>query len=128
MKTDQRRYGVIEVRRLSGDCFHLVIGGEMWSEVEWSASRQSWCIQDAAVNASPTPITSSGKTGDIETAIRLAKHMIVDGTMPTPEEALQQLKSQQKQNRQNERPLGEPMEILGERMRVLELVTRRSKP
>jgi hypothetical protein len=37
MKTDQRRYGVIEVRRLSGNCFHLTIDGVMWSEVEWSA-------------------------------------------------------------------------------------------
>jgi hypothetical protein len=48
MKTDHRRYGVIEVCRLSGDCVHLTIDGELWSEVEWSASRQSWCVQDAA--------------------------------------------------------------------------------
>ena len=34
--TDQRRYGVIEVRRINADTYHLTINGEMWSEVEWS--------------------------------------------------------------------------------------------
>src|SRR6476660_4079745 len=123
MKTDQRRYGVIEVRRLSGNCFHLTIDGVMWSEVEWSASRQSWCIQDAAGQCLAHTDHIVGQDRDVETAIRLAKRMIVDATMPIPEEALRQLKSQRKQNRQNERPLGEPMEILGERMPVLQLVT-----
>jgi hypothetical protein len=46
--TDRRRYGVIEVRRHNADTYHLTIDGELWSEVEWSPSRQAWCIQDAA--------------------------------------------------------------------------------
>ncbi len=48
MTNDPRRYGLIEVRRLSGDVHHLTIDGELWSEVEWSPSRQAWCVQDAA--------------------------------------------------------------------------------
>jgi hypothetical protein len=40
---DKRRFGVIEVERINDD---LTISGEMWSEVEWSPSRQRWCIQD----------------------------------------------------------------------------------
>jgi hypothetical protein len=46
--TDYRRYRVIEVRRVNADTYHLTIDGELWSEVEWSASRQAWCVQDAA--------------------------------------------------------------------------------
>jgi len=29
--TDRRRYGVIEVRRLNAETYHLTINGEMWS-------------------------------------------------------------------------------------------------
>src|SRR5262245_51443940 len=46
--TDKRRYGVIDVRRINSETYHLCINGQMWSEVEWSASRQRWCVQDAA--------------------------------------------------------------------------------
>ena len=46
--TDHRRYGVIEVRRHNAETYHLMIDGQMWSEVEWSHDRQAWCIQDAA--------------------------------------------------------------------------------
>ena len=43
-------------------------------------------------NVSPMSSTSSDKTEDVQTAIRLAKRMIVDGRMPAPEEAHHQLK------------------------------------
>jgi len=39
---DIRRYGVIEVRRINAGVYHLLIGGQLWSEVEWSAPRQVW--------------------------------------------------------------------------------------
>jgi hypothetical protein len=45
MTTDRRRYGVIEVRRVNARTYHLNIGGEVWSEVEWSSSRRRWCVQ-----------------------------------------------------------------------------------
>jgi hypothetical protein len=48
MTTDKRRFGVIEVWRRNAETYHLMIDGQMWSEVEWSPSRQAWCIQDAA--------------------------------------------------------------------------------
>jgi hypothetical protein len=35
--TDPRRYGVIEVCRINAETYHLMIGGQMWSEVEWSS-------------------------------------------------------------------------------------------
>jgi hypothetical protein len=40
-----------------------------------------------------------GQDRDVQTAIRLAKRMIVDGRMSTPEEAQQQLRQRQERNR-----------------------------
>jgi len=88
--TDQRRYGVIEVRRLNAETYHLTINGELWSEVEWSPSRQRWCIQDAAGQCLTHVEHIVGQDPDVQTAIRFAKRMIVTGTMPAPEEALRQ--------------------------------------
>jgi hypothetical protein len=90
---DKRRYGVIEVRRLNAETYHLMIGGEMWSEVEWSASRQRWCIQDAAGRCLTHVEHIVGVDKDVQTAIRIAKRMIVDGRMPSPEDAMASLKA-----------------------------------
>jgi len=89
--TDKRRYGLIETRRINAETYHLIINGKMWSEVEWSPSRQAWCIQDAAGQCLTHVEHIVGQDRDVQTAIRLAKRMIVDGRMPTPEDARQQL-------------------------------------
>src|SRR5215467_9939976 len=104
---DRRRYGVIEVGRINAETYHLTIGGRMWSEVEWSRSRQAWCIQDAAGHCLTHVEHIVGQDRDVQTAIRLAKRMIVDGRMPTPEEAMEQLEEKRRRDR-----LGEPMTIL----------------
>jgi hypothetical protein len=88
---DRRRYGVIEVRRLNANTYHLTINGELWSEVEWSPSRQRWCIQDAAGQCLAHAEHIVGQNPDPQEAIRIAKRMILDGRMPTPEEARRQL-------------------------------------
>ena len=85
--TDRRRFGVIELHQLNAETYHLTISGETWSEVEWSASRQAWCIQDAAGQCLTHVEHLVGEDRDVQTAIRLAKRMIVDGRMPAPEEA-----------------------------------------
>lgn len=82
--TDQRRYGVIEARRINDATYHLMIGGELWSEVEWSPSRQRWCIQDAAGHCLTHVEHIVGQDRDVQTAIRLAKRMIVDGAYRLP--------------------------------------------
>ena len=89
---DPRRHGVIEVRP-GGNSYRLTIGGELWSEVEWSASRRAWCIQDAAGRCLTHVEHIHAQHVDAETAIRLAKKMIRDGRMPTPEEAEAALRS-----------------------------------
>ena len=111
--TDCRRYGVIEVRRINAETYHLTINGQVWSEVEWSASRQAWCIQDAAGQCLAHVEHIVDQNPDVQTAIRLAKRMIVDGRMPAPEEALRQL-----HERRQREELGEPVPLIAERART----------
>jgi hypothetical protein len=92
MSTDKRRYGVIEVRQHNARTFHLTINRQLWSEVEWSAGRQTWCVQDAAGRCLAHCDHIVGTNIDQRTAIALAKAMIIDGRMPTPEEAEQRLR------------------------------------
>jgi hypothetical protein len=100
--TDRRRYGVIEVRRLNADTYHLTIDGGLWSEVAWSPSRQAWCIQDAAGQCLTHVEHILEQDRDVQTAIRLAKRMILDGRMPAPEEAHQQLRERLERDRLGE--------------------------
>jgi hypothetical protein len=96
---DRRRYGVIEVGRINAETYHLTIGGRMWSEVEWSRSRKAWCIQDAAGHCLTHVEHIVGQDRDPQAAIRLAKRMILDGRMPSPEQAHAQLRAEQERVR-----------------------------
>jgi hypothetical protein len=104
--TDRRRYRLIETRRINANTYHLTIEGQLWSEVEWSSSRRRWCIQDAAGRCLTHVESIVGEDKDMQTAIRLAKRMIIDGRMPTPEEAQRQLRERQERD-----GLGEPFTI-----------------
>jgi|SRR6516164_3174134 hypothetical protein len=113
---DRRRYGVIEVRRINAETYHLTIGDRLWSEVEWSRSRRAWCIQDAAGHCLTHVEHIVGQDRDPQAAIRLAKKMIVDGSMPSPEVALQQLEREQQRERLGEPFVMEPPErVIAER-------------
>src|SRR5262245_48868566 len=98
--TDRRRYGVIEVRRINAETYHLTINGQMWSEVEWSATRQAWCIQDAAGQCLAHVEHIVGQDRDVQSAIRLAKKMIITGDMPTPEESRARLQAKLEDKRE----------------------------
>jgi hypothetical protein len=89
---DPRRWAVIEVTFHAPATYHLTIEGQLWSEVEWSRARQSWCIQDASGHCLAHCDHVHGEHIDQRTAVNLAKAMIRDGRMPTPEEAGQQLR------------------------------------
>jgi hypothetical protein len=114
---DRRRYGVIEVRRINAETYHLTIGGRLWSEVEWSAARGAWCIQDAAGQCLTHVEHIVGQDRDPQAAVRLAKRMIVDGRMPSPEEAHARLRAEQKQARHG-------MPIIGDLIATSEAVPR----
>jgi hypothetical protein len=109
--TDHRRYGVIGTRRINPETYHLTINGELWSEVEWSHKRQRWCVQDAAGRCLTHVEHIVGQDKDPQAAIRLAKRMIVDGRMPSPQEALAQLRQRSarktKAKTKKPKPLGQ---------------------
>jgi hypothetical protein len=118
---DRRRYGVIEVCRVNAETHHLTINGTLWSEVEWSRSRKAWCVQDAAGHCLTHVEHIVGQDRDPQAAIRLAKRMIVDDSMPSPEEAHAQLMAEQERAR-----LGEP--IVGDITARSEAVPVERKP
>jgi hypothetical protein len=106
-KTDKRRYGVIETRftQCGGIAmYNLSVNGEHWACVEWSPARRAWCIQDASGRCLSHCDAVHGQDIDAQTAVALAKRMIVDGRMPTPEEAAKQLEERLERDR-----LGEPI-------------------
>jgi hypothetical protein len=94
---------VIETRRINANTYHLTIDGQLWSEIEWSSSRRRWCIQDAAGRCLTHVESIVGQDRDVQTAIRLAKRMIIDGRMPAPEHARAQREERLRRDR-----LGEP--------------------
>jgi hypothetical protein len=113
---DPRRFEPIEVDRRSNRVIHLGIRGVMWSEVEWSPGRRAWCIQDASGDCLLHCESIVGDAVDEATAIDTARQMIMDGRMPTPEEAFAQ-----HEERQRAKALGiELMDVLEQPMRRLE--------
>ena len=107
---NRRRYGVIETRfRQHGGIAHydLTINGEVWACVEWSPSRRAWCVQDASGRCLAHCDAVHGEHVDAPTAVQLAKTMIRDGRMPTPEDAAQRLSKWLERDH-----LGEPWEPL----------------
>ena len=108
--TDRRRFGAVETRyrQHSGIAhYDLTINGELWACVEWSPSRRSWCIQDASGRCLSHCDAIHGEHIDATTAVQIAKRMIRDGSMPTPEEAERQLEERLERDR-----LGEPWQPL----------------
>lgn len=111
---DRRRFGVIETRfRQRGRvaAYNLTINRQLWACVEWSPSRRAWCVQDASGRCLAHCDAIHGQDVDARTAVALAKVMIRDGRMPTPEEAAAQLKERLRRDR-----LGEPWEPLEDRV------------
>src|SRR5262249_2627633 len=114
--SDRRRYGVIEVRQINDRTYHLTINGTLWSEVEWSGQRRAWCIQDACGHCLAHCEHTHATHLDQRQAIALAKAMIRDGRMPTPEEA--RWNREERQRQQQEQPRRILMPDLDSRERV----------
>jgi hypothetical protein len=87
----------------------LTINRELWACVEWSPSRRAWCVQDASGRCLAHCDAIHGEHIDAYTAVQLAKAMIRDGRMPTPEDAAQQLHERLDRDR-----LGEPLQQIPE--------------
>ena len=113
-KTDRRRFGVIEVRfqqhgRMAA--YNLTINRQLWACVEWSPTRRAWCVQDGSGRCLAHCDAIHGQDADAQTAVALAKAMIRDGRMPTPEDAAKQLEERLRRDR-----LGEPWQPLEDRV------------
>lgn len=89
---------MIEVRYRSGPpaIYRLTVAGQLWASVGWSPARRRWCIEDGVGCCLAHVEHIHGEDPDAETAIRLAKKMIRDGRMPTPVEAIEALRRQDK--------------------------------
>jgi hypothetical protein len=89
--------------------YNLTINRQLWACVEWSPGRKAWCVQDASGRCLAHCDAIHGENVDAQTAVKLAKAMIKDGRMPTPEDAQAQLAERLRQDE-----LGEPMEPIGD--------------
>lgn len=65
----------------------LYIGSEFWGAIEWSAKREAWCIEDAEGACLSHVASIRGQTSSRAKAVTLAREMIRDGRLPTPEQA-----------------------------------------
>jgi hypothetical protein len=63
------------------------VGGEFWAGVEWSEKRQAWCIEDAEGGCLRHEASIHGQAHSKRAAVALAREMIRDGRIPSPEEA-----------------------------------------
>ena len=70
-------------------------------------AQRAWCVQDAAGHCLTDVEHIVGHDRDASAAIRLAKRMIVDGSMPSPEEAQAQLRARQERARSGEPIIGD---------------------
>jgi hypothetical protein len=93
-ETDLRRLGMIQVEKERTGVFRLTINGVLWASVEWSGTRSCWCVEDAVNQCLIHVDHIHGEHVNAETAIKLAKRMIRDGRMPTPEEARRRLEDE----------------------------------
>jgi hypothetical protein len=91
---DPRRQRPIKVEWSSEQIGLLSISGIHWGAVEWSEKRQAWCIEDAEGGCLRHTDHVHGQAASRDAAVTLAREMIRDGRMPTPEEAKRRRREQ----------------------------------
>jgi hypothetical protein len=95
---DPRRQRPVEVKWLGAaegprTLGRIEIDGEHWGNVEWSYKREAWRIEDVWGACLRHTDHIRGQEASQEAAVALAKEMIRDGRMPTPEEARAQFQA-----------------------------------
>lgn len=65
----------------------LYVGGEFWGAIEWSVKREAWCIEDAEGRCLSHVASIRAQTSSRAKAVTLAREMIRDGRLPTPQQA-----------------------------------------
>ena len=83
----------------------ISINGEYWAAVEWSEKRQAWCIEDAEGRCLTHKASICGEATSKEAAVALAREMILDGRMPSPQQARiehRRLRQERKEKRERQ--------------------------
>jgi hypothetical protein len=65
----------------------LYVGAEFWGAIEWSEKRQAWCVEDAEGCCLGHVASIRGQASSRAKAVTLAREMIRDGRLPTPQQA-----------------------------------------
>jgi hypothetical protein len=65
----------------------LYVGSEFWGAIEWSEQRQAWCVEDAEGACLSHVRSIRGQASSKAKAVTLAREMIRDGRLPTPQQA-----------------------------------------
>jgi hypothetical protein len=81
---DRRRLRVIRTDYRRGR-YILTIDGRTWATVGWDSRRRAWVVRDPKGYPPPHLVLSQSESVDSETAVRLARRLIRDGSLPTPE-------------------------------------------
>jgi hypothetical protein len=108
MTDDPRRQKPVAIE-WDGMTGRLIIDDEFWGAIEWSDKRKAFCIEDAEGQCLRHKASIRGQAAAKDEAIALAQAMILDGRMPSPEEAKRQHKEQVRIER--ERRAKQPAEI-----------------
>jgi hypothetical protein len=97
--------------RLVGELF---IDDALWARVEWSETRQQWCIEDSQGRCLTHVADLRGTADSKQGAIELAEQMIRDGRLPTPAEVLE------RRDAERERRRARPSEVRRQERRTRE--------
>jgi hypothetical protein len=108
LSNDPRREKPISIR-WDGMIGQLTIDGESWGAIEWSPKRGGFCIEDAEGRCLRHKASIRGQAVAKADAIALARAMIRDGRMPSPEEAKRQY--DERRQRERKRRAKQPSEI-----------------
>lgn len=85
---DPRRERPISIKWVKrGLIGQLRVGGEFWGAIEWSETRDAWCVEDVEGRCLTHANHICGQAAARDAAIELAEAMIRDGRLPSPEEA-----------------------------------------
>jgi hypothetical protein len=87
MSTDARQSPITIEWDGDGLIGRVSVDGAHWASVEWSEKRQRWCVEDSQGQCLRHVGSIKGMAASKDEAVALTKTMVVDGRMPSPEQA-----------------------------------------
>ena len=128
MTNDERRAQPVSIQWTKDDgaaVGRLYVGGEVWGTIEWSEQRQAWCVEDAEGRCLSHVASIRGQASSKAKAVTLAREMIHDGRLPTPEQA--KAENEASRAAQAERRARQPAVQARKRVRAEEMAQQRAR-